>query len=734
MITGQCRLILLAAACMIGLVPWRGFAQDDLRVFKSEAEQKAASLMLYNYLTDLARGHLDARQGEIASIKSAAGVKERQAVIRKRILGIIGTLPDRTALKAQITGRFEREDYSVENIIFQSRPDFYVTANLYLPSKGTKPYPAVLGTAGHTLEGKATGLYQNIWITLAKMGFVVLAFDPPGQGERLMYYVQDLGESLLKGAVIEHTMPGIQCLLTGSNVAGYFIWDGMRGIDYLLSRPEVDPKRIAVTGNSGGGMQTAYIAAVDNRVAAAVPSCYITSWRRLWETIGPQDAEQNMIPFVASRLDFADYVISFAPKPYLINAAIQDFFDILGTRETYAEARRIYELMGAGENLALFEWDDGHGYSLPRRQSCYTWLGKHFLGLDGPQKEPQLILEVERKLWATPTGQVSTSYNNAQTIGSLNAAFARKIMYALKRPGSVEDFESYRDDLLGKVRKQIRYERSNIPLNIQNRGFTHRAGMTVELITYDSEPGFTLPVLIFRPDSVQPDLPIVLYASDGSKASDAGGDIASLVAKGHVVLAPDMRGKGETARSIQARSDFAEWFSDDWQIAFMAFQVDKDLVGMQAADLVRAVDVIAALNGDRITQVVAVGKRSAGVPLLHAAALDNRISKVIIEEGLVSWRSVVEAKYHRLQLDNLVVGALRVYDLPALASTLAPRTLVLTNMADPMGHRLPPEEVAREYKLALDCYKALDRRGNILIGERQQGLDLAEAYAKALGH
>ena len=709
------------------------FAQSDLTVLKSEAESQASSQMLYNYLTKIAWEYLEAREQEIAAINSVAQVEARKRSVRERMLATLGPLPEKTDLKAQVTGRLERELYTVEKVLYQSRPGFYVTGNLYLPAAGNKPYPAVLGTCGHSMNGKAADVYQSLWIDLVRMGFVVLTFDPPGQGERLMYWEEELGETLLEGTTTEHSMAGIQCLLTGSSAATYFIWDMIRSIDYLLSRPEVDPERIAVTGNSGGGMQTAYIAALDDRLAAAVPSCYMTSWRRLWETIGPQDAEQNMLPFIGSGLDFGDYAIPFAPKPYLMNTAIRDFFSIIGARETFAELSRIYELYGSGEKVDMFEADDSHGYTLPRREACMSWLGRHLLGLSDPQKEKPHLLERDRDLQVTPTGQVITSYKDAETMGSLNRARARKIISPSRRPGSVQEFENFREQLLARARELTAYERVSGSLNIQNRGHTRQPGANVELITYDSEPGITIPALLFRPEAeAAGETSLVLYASHNSKAEDAAGDIAALVAAGHTVLAPDVRGKGETARPSRRSGLFQKWFSADWDVPMMAFHVKKSLVGMRTLDLVRGVDVLNVLHGGSSLPVIAVGKGSAAVPLLHAAAFDNRISRVIIEGGLVSWKAVVEAKYHRDQLDNVVMGALAEYDLPSLASALAPRMLVLANVADPMGHILSPEQVAAEYGQTKHCYRTLGRLENLLLAERQAGLEITRAYTSAL--
>lgn len=123
-------------------------------------------------------------------------------------------------------------------------------------------------------------------------------------------------------------MAGTQCLLTGTTYARWETWDGVRAFDYLLTRPDVDARRIAVAGNSGGGTQSAYLAVAEPRLASGVASCYLTSWEKLWAGPGPQDAEQNFPGFLKAGLDFPDFPIAFAPKPFLMTTAIQDFFPI----------------------------------------------------------------------------------------------------------------------------------------------------------------------------------------------------------------------------------------------------------------------------------------------------------------------------------------------------------------------------------------------------------------------
>src|SRR5690606_891383 len=226
----------------------------------------------------------------------------------------MGGLPGtKTPLNARITGRLDREGYRIDALVFESLPGFYVTASLYIPD-GRGPFPAVLGTAGHSAEGRAAEPYQRVWANLARRGVLVLAFDPPGQGERLQYFDPATGASRIGVGTPEHSHVGRQCLLTGTSIARYFVWDGVRALDYLLTRPDVDPTRIGVAGNSGGGTQAAWLGALEPRLAAIDSSCYITSWKELWQGSGPQDMEQVLPGFLAEGLDFADVIAAAAPR------------------------------------------------------------------------------------------------------------------------------------------------------------------------------------------------------------------------------------------------------------------------------------------------------------------------------------------------------------------------------------------------------------------------------------
>ncbi|MCI0696367.1 acetylxylan esterase, partial [candidate division KSB1 bacterium] len=279
-------------------------------------------------LNQIALGFLSEREQGIARLTTREEITARQRFIRERFLHAIGGLPERTPLNPKVTGTLKRDGYRIEKIIFESLPKFYVTANLYVPETGRAPYPAILMPLGHESGGKAHEAWQRLAITFVKNGFVMLLFEPVGQGERVQLYDPDLGESKVIRSTDEHTLAGTQCLLLGHSFARHVIWDAMRALDYLVSRPEVDSSRVGITGNSGGGTMTAYMSALDDRIKVAAPSCYLTNWKSLLETIGPQDAEQNLPPWLADGLDQPDFVLAFAPKPMLMLSAIRDFFPI----------------------------------------------------------------------------------------------------------------------------------------------------------------------------------------------------------------------------------------------------------------------------------------------------------------------------------------------------------------------------------------------------------------------
>src|SRR5262249_8226031 len=294
-------------------------------------------------------------------------------------------------------------------------------------------------------NGKAAEAYQRACILMAKNGLAVLCYDPIGQGERIQLLTRE-GKPAIPGSTSEHTMAGVGALLVGRNTASYRIWDGIRSLDYLASRPEVDPSRLGCTGNSGGGTLTAYLMALDERIVAAAPSCYITSLERLFATIGPQDAEQNITGHVAFGMEHADYVTMRAPRPTLICVGTQDYFDINGAWTTFREAKLLYGVLGHGERVDLFEFNDKHGFSQPRREAAMRWMRRWLLNKDDAPVEGDFPIFKDAELQCTRTGQVLEDFRG-KSVFDLNAERAAEL--AAQRP-ALE-----RRELLAHVRRLL---------------------------------------------------------------------------------------------------------------------------------------------------------------------------------------------------------------------------------------------------------------------------------------
>ncbi|MBZ2183949.1 MAG: acetylxylan esterase [Bryobacter sp.] len=340
-----------------------------------------------DYIDRIGQGYLKQRREAVRGIRTEAEAKERARASRAKVLRQIGGLPDyRGPLRAKTVKTLDRGAYWLELVHFESLPGYVVTGNLYRPKQSGR-HPAVLYSIGHWDEGKIAG--QRIGANLAAKGFVVLAYDPVGQGERQQAFDERHGRSLIGGSTEQHFVNGAQALLAGESVARYFIHDSMRAIDYLLSRPEVDGSRIGASGCSGGGTQTMYVAALDERIKVAAPSCVMNSFEKVMA--GPTgDSEQSFPGFVSEGLDQADWIYQFAPKPWLISSTEEDFFTPAGAEIVYRQGVEFYRVFGAEEKLKWVVGPGGHGTPLKVREAIYEWMIRWLKGGAGDAKEMEL--------------------------------------------------------------------------------------------------------------------------------------------------------------------------------------------------------------------------------------------------------------------------------------------------------------------------------------------------------
>jgi len=653
------------------------FAADDLTVFQEPGTSPGEQLT--TYLNALGKQQLGERSRAIAQIKTREEAEQRKKTVREKILRLIGDLPNYSGpLNVKQHGVLDRGDYRIEKIVYESLPGFYVPANVYVPARGSGPFPAVLLPVGHSANGKAGS--RVVATGLVLKGFIALAYDPIGQGERLQYYDAARGKSAVGGPTAEHSHANGHTVLIGDNVARYRIWDGMRGIDYLLSRNDVDPKRIGCTGCSGGGTLTTYIAALDDRVAAAAPACYTTSWEELLPGPGPQDAEQTFPNFLSDGLNIADYAELFAPKPWLIVSTIQDFFPLEGARQTYEEVRKWYRLYGAQDRVAWHVGPGPHGTPQPSREAIYAWFIKWLKNGEGDEAEPAAKPEPADNLLVTPTGQVSNSLGG-ETVFTLNRKRAADLIR--RRPAEPARLAADVRRLAG-----IMVQPGGSPPSVTVHRSFAREGYRLDVISMESTDGIRLPGLLLQPEG-DGAKPAVLVADSRPKAETAapGGDLDALAKAGYVVFAVQPRGTPEARGGGRGSGGGA---------AFRAFVVGKTLPGMRAEDILRSVDYLASRSEVDRNRISAFGQGGLGVPLLHAALLDSRIRGVVLQDTLALYRMAVEAPLHRNLYEVAIPGVLRSYDLDDIAAALGPRSITLLNPVDQQGNPVPLEGLRQQ--------------------------------------
>ena len=662
----------------------------DLAVLGGQVDAQPAGTMMYRYLMGQVNEASVRWEVRYEKIKTPAEIASYQKRLREAFLKALGPFPPRTDLNARVTGTIKRKGYRVDKVIFESRPGFHVTAAMFLPEgeKYKKPYPGVLVPCGHAHDAKAYETYQSMGAALALNGMAALVFDPVDQGER-MQILNDKGKEIMWGTA-GHTNLGVGCILVGLNTATYEIWDSMRGLDYLQSRPEVDANRLGCTGNSGGGTQTSQVMALDGRIKAAAPSCYLNALARQVDN-SPGDAEQNIFAQLAWGMEHADYIMMRAPRPVIILAATKDFFDIRATWRTFRFAKRLYTRMGFSERVDLLENDAKHNYNRLQRQGGVRWLSRWLCGVDAPIVEPDIELIPVKELWATPRGQVML-VKGARSAYDLNEEYERKLAAGRRRLWA----DTPRSDLLKRIATLAGIRKlAELPKpKVETVGRVQRKGYIVEKIILRPEKGIVLPALQFAPARSDPKAAPVLYVDSRGKAAGAGpgGAIEKLVAAGTRVLAVDLRGWGETSRTRGRALGTAA--GRDWPDYYKAYNLGRSYVGMRAEDiLVCARHLGETAPAPRRVRLIAVAH--AAVPAAHAAAhaaalAGDLFESVALSRSLRSWQDVLRTRKPVEQLQNTVHAALTVYDLPDLAAVIG-RKFTVAQPVDAEGRALQPK-------------------------------------------
>lgn len=659
--------------------------------------------MVHEYYVDQMRQAEQRGDERRAKLKSPADFEKYIAEVRTTIAGAFGPWPERTPLNARTTKSTERDAFTIENVIFESRPKFFVTANLYVP-KGLKgKVPGVILSCGHSANGKAYPVYQSAAQGLARQGYVSLIFDPIGQGERLQHPDEHLHSRVGVG-VAEHCMVGNAQYLTGEFFGAWRAWDGMRALDYLLSRPEVDAKHVGITGNSGGGTMTTWLAAVEPRWTMAAPSCFVTTLRRNLENELPADTEQCPPAILQAGLDYVDFLACMAPKPIVICAQEKDFFDVRGAQETFEKLRAIYKVLGAEDKVALHVGPGPHGFAQDAREAMYACFNRATGLGPSPVTEPKLTIEDDATLQCTEKGQVSEI--GSRTVYSFTGETAAKLA---RERGNLAQGTLGVVGLISGVYAALKMpvRREKVEFRIPRpHGVQHYPQSQATTYLVETEPGIQAVVIrpigerhLSRPPRAtgRAILYVAHDSADAELRTNAPGMdpwlgellAAELKADPNTVLyGVDLRGLGDSRPNTCGDNNYDSHYGCDYFYSSHAVMLDRPYVGGRTFDLLCTLDFLADV-GHKEVHLVARGYGT--IPATYAALVEDRVVQVTLKNALESYRSIAESDVYAWPLSSFTYGALTRFDLPEIYEQLAARKQL--KQVDILGPKEKPKRV-----------------------------------------
>lgn len=608
-----------------------------------------------------------------AKDKPPATLEEWQTqrkTLREQLIQSLGGFPSKAcALAPRVVGELKRDGYRVEKLLLQTRPGVLMTANAYVP-EGDGTRSAVLCVHGHWSGAKQDPVVQSRCIGLAKLGFFVLAVDAFGAGERGIG--KPLGE--YHGEMVAATL-----WPTGLTLAGLQVYENMRAVDYLQSRSEVDPDRIGITGTSGGGNQTMYAGALDERFKCVVPTCSVGTYQAY---LGAACCMCEVAPRALTYSEESGVLALVAPRGLMVTNATRDAFQfsVGEAQKSIAAAREVFRLHGKEDNIRHTVVDSGHDYNQPMREAMYGWMTKHLKGEgDGsPIAEPKLQTEDRESLRCYPGDSRPDDY---VTLPRFAAAQARRILKDRPIPDHPQQWRTDRMMMRMSLPSVLGDSPKRTPLDTK---ITKEPD--ARSIEFSPEPGITVFARHLPAIGKRTGLAILLDLDQGRDA-DKNSLAEAMRKQSWDVVTVDLRATAATANAGDAIRRAPDHNSAEWSMF-----IGRPLLGQWGWDVTRLLDALGDLP--KATAVIGLGPSS--LVALTAAALDDRISAAATVDGLASY--VSDAPYEKQRLAIMVPGILeQVGDVPQLAALVAPKRLVVAGGMHGAGEPLSKDELQRNY-------------------------------------
>ena len=604
--------------------------------------------MLQNFYRPYAEKAAEIRKRTFDTITTAEDALREVKNARERIKRAFGEFPEDCPLDAKNFGTVEQEGVEIEKVLIQTRENIHATLLVYRKKGSSERQPGILLVCGHSDLGKAAAHYQALACSLGKMGMTAVVIDPYGQGERKLYPGLDFS------SVREHNLAGKILSLTGDFFGTYRAYDAKRAVDYMLSRPDIDPEKIGVAGVSGGGTLSSYIFALDERIAAAAPSCYITTFFRNFENELPTDSEQIPPGMWAEGGEMADFIISRAPAPALILTVENDYFDPRGTAESCSEAKKIYSLLGKEENVSMFTGPGSHALPAELRDATCRFFAHHFQGADIDCDVPQSgSLPMEEI--CVLGGKMTYDLENEDTI---SVHIAKKMdLLAARRSEKTADIGSFLREIWQIPQEiptpQYRSLRQyNGEYKLSSFGVKTAPSAEAILIRLSAEN------CMFHLDKQENAVLYVGHLDSESEMFKLG------IPENAAFYGVDVRGIGRS-RSLTCdhEPDFFHMYDSDYFYDATGRMLGKPLAGGRVTDLLATIKLLK--ESCRHLTVCACG--IGGLTAAYAMAIDSRgVDKLVLSQVPESWRSFVNGGDIHWPQSVMIPGSLNCFDLPEL--------------------------------------------------------------------
>ena len=616
--------------------------------------------MLQNYYGRLAAEAGERRRAEWAAIDTPEAAAGYVRHARARIEAAFGPFPERTSLEPEVTGKTEHDGVRMEKVLIQVCPNQHATLLVYRSTDAAPDarQPGILHLCGHSPNGKGGDDLQMLNLSLARMGMTVAIIDPLGQGERKQFSGYGFGP------VREHNLAGKMLGLTGEFFGSRRVWDAMRALDYLASRPDVDAERLGVTGVSGGGTLSSYLFALDDRLKAAAPACFITTFARNFANELPTDAEQIPPGLWAAGGEMADFLIARAPAPSLILAVENDFFDPRGAVESFHELSQIHRLLGNPDGAGLFTGPGSHSYSPELRRAACRFFTEKFLGTPDAVV-PELPAWPEEELRVSPSGQVA-DLPGEETIG-LYLTRRTKELAAKRKPDATKIAAFLRSALQLETpvpTPEYRVLRSDWrPPRISRFALATEPGCEAFLhVPGGPEKLFHLPKCEQT----------VLYVAHLDAEEELKAGLPDLDAPGVPIWGLDVRGTGKSRPlTCDHNPDYFHMYDSDHFYDATGKLLNRSCFGGKVRDLLAA---LALLRSRGCRSVTLAGRGLGALAAACAAGIDcSGIDRIRLFKLPNSWAECCGGADLRWPQSHLIPGMLKVFDLPDLYRILGDR-------------------------------------------------------------